>query len=751
MIKFQKSLAGVLAGAMVVSSMAGCGNTAENPAPEQTTGQETTGTEEPGNETEVPVLDLSDTRLAAEAFEVDVEGWSDASSEYYDKVLGDFYDYYQQAQEASSISERYALMAVAEAKLMESAVMFPTESRGGNYSISRVAPYSGSTQLWGNDEDRQHYFIVATEPIAPADRDEMKAKWAELRGTGEYTQWAKDFLTEKGYTLKDEYIYAYTSDPTNWDCLGTSRQADTRPIVQTYDSLYEYDNENNLQPALATDYSVSADGLTYTFTIREGVTWVDSQGRKVADVKADDFVAGMQHMMDAMGGLEYLVGSDGCNIKNADAYINGETTDFSEVGVKAVDDYTLEYTLEAPCSFFMTMLSYSVFAPMSRDFYTSKGGKFGEDFDAEAETYLYGKTQDDIAYCGPFLVKNWTKENTIVFVENPTYWNREANNVHKLTWLFNDGTDPAKTYNNAISGVTDAVGLTNEMVEMAKSDGNFDKYVYVALTDATSFMGFLNVNRSNFANAADNTVAVSTQTMADAARTHLAMQNVHFRRAILTGIDRGTYEAQVVGEDLKYNAMRNCYTPGTFVSLPEDVTIDIAGTSLSFSAGTYYGEIMQAAIDADGEFKITVWDPKANGGVGSSDGYDGWYDKAYAASELETAISELAAQGLEISTDAPIVLDLPYFAGNPSYTNRANALKKSLEDSLGGKVVVNLVACETSQDWYNSGYYTDYGYEMNCDIYDVSGWGPDYGDPQTYLATFLPDYSGYMVKCTGMF
>ena len=399
----------------------------------------------------------------------------------------------------------------------------------------------------------------------------------------------------------------------------------------------------------------------------------------------------------------------------------------------------------------MTMLSYSVFAPMSRSYYESKGGKFGSEYDAEAEDYLYGKTQDDIAYCGPYLVTNWTKENTIVFESNPSYWNKDANNVKKLTWLYNDQSDPAKTYNNAISGVVDGTGLTNEMITMAKSDGNFDKYVYIALTDATSFMGFLNLNRNAFANVADNTVAVSTQTMDDAARTKKAMNNVHFRRALLTGIDRGTYEAQVVGEDLKYNSMRNCYTPGTFVSLEEDVTISIAGNDTSFAAGTYYGEIMQAAIDADGEFDITVWDPAANGGVGSSDGFDGWYNTTVASAELAKAVDELKADGLEISKDNPIQLDLPFFAGNDAYTNRANALKKSLEASLDGFVVVNLVSCETAQDWYNAGYYTDYGYEMNSDIYDVSGWGPDYGDPQTYLATFLPDYSGYMVKCCGMF
>ena len=78
---------------------------------------------------------------------------------------------------------------------------------------------------------------------------------------------------------------------------------------------------------------------------------------------------------------------------------------------------------------------------------------------------------------------------------------------------------------------------------------------------------------------------------------------------------------------------------------------------------------------------------------------------------------------------------------------------KALDDyvALGGKVIINLIECSTSKEWYYAGYYTNAGNEANYDIYDVSGWGPDYGDPQTYLDTFLPDYAGYMVKCIGIF
>ena len=141
----------------------------------------------------------------------------------------------------------------------------------------------------------------------------------------------------------------------------------------------------------------------------------------------------MQHMMDSNGDLGYLV--EGI-IVNATEYMNGEV-DFDEVGVKAVDDYTLQYTLVKDTSFFMTMLGYGVFAPMNRAYYISQGGQFGADYDDSAATYTYGKTPDNIAYCGPYLVSSMTAENSIVFSANPTYWNKDNINIQTITWLFN--------------------------------------------------------------------------------------------------------------------------------------------------------------------------------------------------------------------------------------------------------------------------------------------------------------------------
>ena len=351
---------------------------------------------------------------------------------------------------------RYALMAVAEAKLMETAVMLPLNTIGGRYAISRVAPYTTDRVLWGTDYYRYHQALVCIELIKEADRAEMKEKWGELKGTGTYEEWAKNYLAEKGYTLKDSYTLAYSSDPTTWDCLSSSLAIDSEGAVNTFDGLMEYDIEGVLQPALAESYTVSEDGLTYTFKLREGAVWVDSQGREVAGVCADDFVAGMQHMMDAQGGLEYLI--EGV-IKNASEYISGEVTDFSEVGVKAVDEYTVEYTLESPHSYFLTMLGYSIFAPMSRNYYTSQGGKFGSEYDPSVADYLYGKSSDNIAYCGPYLVTNATEKNTIVFKANGSYWNKDKINLKTITWVYDDGSDVTKIYNEVMAGTMEGCSL----------------------------------------------------------------------------------------------------------------------------------------------------------------------------------------------------------------------------------------------------------------------------------------------------
>ena len=685
-----------------------------------------------------------EAKLAAEAFKYDQAKHDSKSAEVYEAALGEFAKAYAAAKEAKTVSEKFALMAIAEAKLLESGVMVPTNTQGGLYAITRVAPRTGTTTLWGSDEARVHSLIVTTELIKAADRAEMKAEWEKFANNpavNGYDKWVKDFLASKGYTVKNTYSAAYTGDPETFDVLASSRATTSDVMVQCYDGLYEYNMENEQVPALAESVSVSEDGKTYTFKIRKGATWVDSQGSKVADVTAHDFVTGMQHMLDAKGGLEYLV--EGV-IVNAHEYIAGDVTDFTQVGVKAVDDYTLEYTLEAPCTYFMTMLGYGVFAPLNKAYYESQGGQFGADFDPSAESYVYGTTKDNVAYCGPFVISNFTATNSISFKANESYWNKANTNIKEYNMLYNDGSDASKAYVDAKAGTTDGSSLTLANLETAKKEGLFDTHAYVSDTNATSYMVFYNLNRAVFANVNDTKAAISTQTTVDAERTNKAMSNQHFRLAISYALDRVKWNAVSTGDEVAAYSLRNTYTPGNFVTLEEEVTVKINGTDKTYPVGTYYGQIMQDQLDADGS-AIKAWDAKNN----TSDGYDGWYNPTEAAKELEAAIAEL--KDVEITKENPIYLDLPYFSGSEMRTQMGQVYKKSVEDALGGKVIINLVECTSADEWYYTGYYTNYGYEANYDLFDLSGWGPDYGDPQTYLDTMLDEYAGYMAKCLGIY
>lgn len=724
----------------MTASLVACGNSgsgSSDPADESVSVSSSAS-----SESDASASASSESEAEAEESEMP-EGYDETSTELYNEALGDFNDALATAKEAETVDERYALMAVAEGKLMESAMMYPLTSKGGMYAMYRMAPHTKDYTLWGSDTDRYHQYVVTTDFIKAEDYNEMRAKWDELKGTGTYESWVKEYLAGKGYTLKDSFSMPYSSDPVTWDGLATSRAADNDAIINTYDGLMEYDVEGTLQPALAESYEVSDDGLTYTFHLRKDVKWTDSQGREVDTVKADDFVAGMQHMCDAQGGLEYLVQGV---IKNVSQYISGEITDFDEVGVKAVDDYTVEYTLEEPCSYFETMLGYTIFMPMSRSYYQSQGGKFGAEYDSSAADYQYGKDSNSIAYCGPYLVTNATAKNTIVFKLSDSYWNKDNVNIKTLTWLFNDQSDVTKMYTDAKAGTVDYVNLNTSTMETAKSEGLYDQYAVVSDTDATSYMGFYNISRTATANANDGTTAKSTKSDEEIQRTNKALQNVHFRRAISFAADRGAYNAQQVGEDLKYTSLRNTFTPGYFVSLSKDTTIQINGTDTTFPAGTYYGEIVQKQIDADG-VKIKVWDAENK----TSDGFDGWYNPENAVEELNTAIEELAEEGITIDESNPIQIEYPYPSAVEVYTNKANSYKKSVEAALGGKVVINLVDAVDMDGWYYAGYYVNYGYEQNYDVYDVSGWSPDFGDPCSYLDTMLPDYEGYMTKCFGIF
>lgn len=720
------TFAGFLAAATL--TLAACGGN-DNPATTTETGKGTT----------VVPTEPTETSKTPEVKKFYTAETSD--DEVYMEVLGDFYAAYSTAKEEENVAKSYALQAIAEAKLLESGVMLPTTTRGGNYAITKVAPRTVSSVLWGTDSDRFGTMVVATEKIKGADRAAMLANWNAHKAEEDYNHdaYVKGYLTANGYTLKTTYNTLYTSDVKQWDALATSRQVDSEVLVNTYAGLLEYDNTNKQKPACATGYTVSEDGLKYTFTLRKDVKWVDAQGAEVATLKADDFVAGFQHMLDAKGGLEYLV--EGV-IENASEYLGGEA-EFEEVGVKALDDFTVEYTLVKPTSYFNTMLAYNIFAPLNRTYYQSKGGKFGADFDNTAKDYNYGKSYDSILYNGAYRLTEVTKEAKETFTKNTAYFNADKINIQEVNWRYTDGKDVKKAYNDFKAGTVDGCSLNTTTLELAKKEGLFDEYHYVADTDATSFMNFINVKRQAFANVSDGAVK-TTKTEKEQEETFKALQNQNFRMALASAFDRKTWNAVDVGDDLALNSLRNTYTPGNFVTLPEAVTVSINGEDKTFAAGTLYGEIMQAQLTADGSH-IKAFDKETQ----SSDGFDGWYNAEAAKAYMAKAVEELGKMGLDL-TKTKIKIELPVFTASEIYTGRFQVFKTSVESALGDYIEFVKTECTTSDQWEDTSYNCQTGAEANYDNSDLSGWGPDYGDPSTYLDTFMPA-GGYMTKCIGLY
>ena len=129
------------------------------------------------------------------------------------------------------------------------------------------------------------------------------------------------------------------------------------------------------------------------------------------------------------------------------------------------------------------------------------------------------------------------------------------------------------------------------------------------------------------------------------------------------------------------------------------------------------------------------------------DGVNGWFQPEAAKEYLEAAKAEL---GDVVSY--PIQIDVVYYSANDNQIAQANAYKKVVEETLGAEnVQVNLVEATTPEDFYASGYRASNGEAGNFDMFYGSGWGPDYGDPSTYIDTFLGEGAGYMTKVIGLF
>ena len=670
---------------------------------------------------------------------------SEDDEEIYMNNLGEFYEYYQNAvQTSKSDSERWAKLALAEAKFLETGCGTPMYAPFVSYSLTRLvyntsgfAPWRGTMTHWGE-------YLITNEIILKEDYDALKEIWNETRGTGTYLDSAKKYLTDKGYTFADTYRGTFTDIINSWSVWEMSTGGASAAVTSAADFLFAYNSEGTLVPHLAESYEMSEDGKVYTIHLKKDQIWVDSQGRYVDDVQADDWVASAQHMADILG---WYFNRFTQYVENAAEYYNGEITDFGEVGIKALDKYTLQYTLKEPCPYFMTLSDNLAFYPLCRSYYLSQGGAFGQaEYAAAAASpsYTYGIDQNHIPYCGQFICTNMTEKNSITCVLNPNYWNAENATLKAVELVYDDGSDVARNYENFKNGLNYSMYLNSALMETAKNNGDFDKYAVTNPPNKATFLLWFNLNRKTYANVADGALA-SRKTDEQKEITRAALQNKHFRLALAYSIDRPLYIVQNTVEELKYANNRNTLTPGDYVSLLEDVTIDINGTPTTFPKGTWYGAIVQAQLTAD-EFPIKVWDEELQ----TTDFPDAWHQPELAKKEMELAIEELATLGYKVSKENPIVLDYYNPVIDETSARQSYVLKTCIESGTDGNVFVDLIDMNAWSERNNMLNNVNYGYEVNEDMGGLGTVGSDHGDPQCFTEGLLPYGDGYMVIRMGL-
>ena len=479
------------------------------------------------------------------------------------------------------------------------------------------------------------------------------------------------------------FSYVYTQDPDTLDYSISNKKSTSEFTGNAIDGLLEVDKYGNLIPSLAKDWTVSKDGLTYTYKLRKGVKWMTSEGEEYGEVKAQDFVTGLKHAADKKSQAIYLVQK---SVKGLDDYVSGKTSDFSTVGVKAIDDYTVQYTLSQPESFWNSKTTMGILMPVNEEFLKSKGDDYGQ-----------GTSPSSILYCGPYLIKSITSKSSAILEKNPTYWDAENVKISKVKLTYYDGQDSESLIRGFDNGdYTVARVFPNGSNYKSVEKKHKDDIVYTDQGSSTYNLSF-NIDRQAYE-------ITKKTTDAQKASTKKAILNKDFRQAIMFAFNRKAYVAQTNGEAGANKVIRNTFTPPNFVQID----------------GKQFGDAVEKDLEAYGD----EWK-----GVSVADGKDTLYNPSKAKEEFAKAKAELQSQGVEF----PIHLDLPTSSTYTEGIKQAQSFKQSIESTLGAENIVIDLNMVSEDDLQRVTYFAENASQQDWDLNNNLGWGPDYTDPSSYI------------------
>ncbi|MCM3787922.1 peptide ABC transporter substrate-binding protein [Domibacillus indicus] len=423
-----------------------------------------------------------------------------------------------------------------------------------------------------------------------------------------------------------------TQDIPNMDSALATDAVSFAVMDSVMEGLYRLGEGDKAVEGMAEgEPQISEDGRTWTVKLRDA-KWSNGE-----PVTANDFVYAWRKALNPDTAAEYAYIM--YDLKNAQAVNTGKMKP-EELGVKAIDEKTLEIQLENPVPYFKELLTFATFLPQNEAFVTEQGDQYG----LEANTVLYN---------GPFTLAQWKHEDRFVMKKNPEYWDADTVKLETInTKIVKDTQTDVNLYE---SGELDRVKLSSEFVDKYKEQEGFQ-----TVKEASVF--FLRLNQT----------------------TNDVLKNVDARKAIAMAYDKTGITDTLLNNG---SVPADYFVPAEFVQGPD-------GKDFRETAGTY----LETDIDAAKEH----------------------WEKAKKAIGQDTVELELLSYDDDLSKKV------------------TEYLKEQLESNLEGLTVnIKLQPFKQKLD-----LETAMDYEMS-----LSGWGPDYPDPMTYLDMYVTEgahnQSGY--------
>ena len=351
---------------------------------------------------------------------------------------------------------------------------------------------------------------------------------------------------------EDEVTYTtlYSSEVTTLNYLVTASTNEFAIAANVIDTLVEYDMYGRVQPSLATAWENTNEGLTWTFTLRQDATWVNGKGEVVANVTAHDFVAAAKYILDsknASSTANILYGV----IEGAKAYYDSTVApeegkeaapavEWDTVGIKAINDYTLEYTLSKPVPYFLSMVTYVNFMPVYEPFLLEKGADFG-----------LATGNDTLLYCGAYYISEFKPQQIRVMSKNNANWDKDKVYIDQLVSKYNKEASTVSP-TMYLNGEIDSASLSTELTADWLMDDQKSSMIHPSRLTSyyTYFYAF------NFDPKFD--------AIHEPENWKIAVNNENFRKSIVNAFNRVKAKTLVDAENPE-NLLFNTITPPAFV------------------------------------------------------------------------------------------------------------------------------------------------------------------------------------------